>query len=131
LRDRLDVPARSGPDETGPDEIRAVNSLKVVDKGGRMIGAPGVVDRAGQPYAAITAVVTMDTIGQVLPGLRPEVRTWLDKAGVPIAGDPFFKYNVIDMARQLEVEVGFPVARPLTGDDRVLAGVLPAAVMRR
>ncbi len=87
---------------------------------------PGVIDRAAQPYVAIKAAVTMDTIGQVLPGLHPEVRTWLDGAGVPIAGGPFFKYNVIDMARHLEVEVGFPVARPLTGDDRVLAGVLPA-----
>ena len=29
------------------------------------------------------------------------------------AGQPFFKYNVIDMARQVEVEVGFPVAAPV------------------
>ncbi len=42
------------------------------------------------------------------------------------SGAPFWKYNVIDVERQLEVEVGFPVAIPVAGDDRVLAGVLPA-----
>ena len=42
------------------------------------------------------------------------------------AGQPFCKYNVIDMDRQLEVEAGLPVAAPATGDDQVLAAVLPA-----
>jgi effector-binding domain-containing protein len=41
-------------------------------------------------------------------------------------GLPFWKYNVIDMERELEVEVGVPVAAAAAGDDRVLAGVLPA-----
>lgn len=87
---------------------------------------PSVVERSAQPYAAIKAFVTMETLGQVLPPLCPEVHTWLDGAGVAITGDPFFKFNVIDMARGLEVEVGFPVGRPVAGDDRVLTGVLPA-----
>jgi effector-binding domain-containing protein len=33
---------------------------------------------------------------------------------------------VIDMDRVLEVEVGVPVVTPVDGDDRGLAGVLPA-----
>jgi GyrI-like small molecule binding domain len=45
---------------------------------------------------------------------------------MPPAGPPFWKYNVIDMDRGLEVEVAVPVAAPVDGDDRVLAGVLPA-----
>ena len=72
----------------------------------------------------------METFGQVLPGLHPEVRRWLDKAGVPIAGDPFFKYNAIDMAHELEVEVGFPVERTVVGDECVLAGVIPPGRLR-
>ena len=90
-----------------------------------MFEEPKVVERASQPYAAIRAFVTMETIGQVLPGLHPEVRRWLDKEGAAIAGDPFFKYNVIDMAHEMEVEVGFPVDRAVVGDERVLAGVIP------
>src|SRR5262249_60326857 len=42
------------------------------------------------------------------------------------ADAPFFKFNVIDMARELVVEAGVPVATDLPGDDEVISGVLPA-----
>jgi effector-binding domain-containing protein len=87
---------------------------------------PGIVQRAAQPYVAIRALVTMRSFGEVMPGLHPEVRGWLRSRGVEPAGQPFFKYNVIDMDRQLEVEAGFPVAAPVPGEDRVLAASLPA-----
>ena len=90
-----------------------------------MAPQPGIIQRTEQPYVAIRALVTMQTIGRVLPGLLPEVSSWLSSQGVHPAGPPFFKFNVIDMERQLEVEVGFPVAAAMTGDDQVLAGVLP------
>jgi effector-binding domain-containing protein len=91
-----------------------------------MAPQPRIIQRTEQPYVAIRALVTMQTLGEVAPGLHPEVRSWLRAQGVQPAGQPFFKYTVIDMDRQLEVEVGFPVAAPLTGEDRVLAGTLPA-----
>ena len=36
------------------------------------------------------------------------------------------KNNVIDMARQLEIEAGVPVAAPIDGDGAVFSAVLPA-----
>jgi RNA polymerase sigma-70 factor (ECF subfamily) len=81
--------------------------------------------RNDQPYVAIKALVTMETLGTVLPGLQPEVRGWLQARGVAPSGDPSFKYNVIDMERELEVEVGFPVAHAMAGDERAQSGVLP------
>src|SRR5215469_5944676 len=91
-----------------------------------MTAQPSIVKRTEQPYVAIRAFVTVQTLGAVLPGLHPEVRSWLRSHGAQPAGEPFFKYNVIDMERQLEVEVGFPVAAPVTGEDQVLAAVLSA-----
>jgi effector-binding domain-containing protein len=91
-----------------------------------MAAQPGIVQRIKQPYAAIRAFVTMQTFADVMPALHPEVRSWLGSKGVQPAGRPFFRYNVIDMDRQLEVEAGFPVAVPVTGEDRVLAAALPA-----
>ena len=41
-------------------------------------------------------------------------------------GAPFLKYNVIDMARQLEIEAGVPVAAAIDDDGDVLSGVLPS-----
>jgi len=55
-----------------------------------------------------------------------EVFGWLGDRGLAPAGPPFLKYNVIDMARELEMENGVPVAAPVKGDDLVVAGVLPA-----
>jgi effector-binding domain-containing protein len=91
-----------------------------------MAAQPEIVQRIEQPYVAIRAFATMQTVGDVVPRLHPEVRDWLRSRGVQPAGQPFFKYNVIDMDRKLEIEAGFPVAAPVTGEDRVLAAALPA-----
>jgi effector-binding domain-containing protein len=90
-----------------------------------MLSEAQVIERPAQPYVAIKEHVTMATIGQVLPGLHPHVFAWLGERGISPAGAPFWKYNVIDMSRELEVEVGVPVAAPAKGDDLVLAGTLP------
>jgi len=54
------------------------------------------------------------------------VFAWLGARGVAPAGPPFFKYNVIDMAGELEVEGGVPIAQAVEGDAQVISGVLPA-----
>jgi effector-binding domain-containing protein len=90
-----------------------------------MSATPEITERPDQPYVAIRAHVTM----QELAGLGQrigDVFGWLGARGVPPAGAPFFKYNVIDMERQLEVEAGVPTAAELDGDDQVITGVIPA-----
>jgi effector-binding domain-containing protein len=91
-----------------------------------MSSAPEIETRAGQPYVAIRAQVTMEEIGTVVPPLNQEVFAWLGARGAAPAGAPFWKYNVIDMAAKLEIEAGAPVAAAVAGDDRVVSGVLPA-----
>ena len=90
-----------------------------------MSAAPEIVIRTEQPYVAISARVTMSE----LPGLGArlgEVFGWLGARGLAPAGAPFFKYNVIDMARELEMEAGVPVAAAVDGDGHMVSGVLPA-----
>ena len=70
---------------------------------------------------------TMDTI--LLP-LEPQVFAWLRERDIRPSGPLFWKYNVIDMDRLLEVEVGVPVTAPVDGDDRVLAGGAPGGPVR-
>jgi effector-binding domain-containing protein len=101
-----------------------------------MLTAPEVVELAAQPYVAIGARVTMQTMGAVLPELHPQIfawlaerdilPAWLAEGDVAPVGLPFWKYDVIDMEREMEVEVGAPVANAVNGDDRVLAAALPA-----
>jgi effector-binding domain-containing protein len=90
-----------------------------------MLAEPTVIQRADQPYVAIRALVTMESLGAVVPPLNKEVFGWLAARGAVATGAPFWKYNVIDMERRLEVEAGAPVAAAMSGDDRVLAGVIP------
>lgn len=90
---------------------------------------PEITTRTEQPYVAVRERVTMDGI----PGLGArlgEVFGWLGARGLAPAGPPFFRYNVIDMMRELEIEAGVPVAAAVpTGDGAegpVVSGVLPA-----
>jgi effector-binding domain-containing protein len=86
---------------------------------------PTIVQRAAQPYVAIRRTITMTTFPEIADRL-PEVFGWLGSRGVPPAGPPFFRFNVIDMARELEVEAGVPVAAPVEPDGEILAATLPA-----
>ena len=90
-----------------------------------MSAAPEIVTRAEQPYVAVRAKVTMGEIAAFARRFG-EVFGWLDGHGLVPAGPPFFKYNFIDMARELEVEAGVPVAAAVDGDGEVVSGVLPA-----
>src|SRR5258708_7216082 len=62
----------------------------------------------------------------VVNKLFKELNKWARTQNVRPAGAPFLRYHVIDMAGQMDVEVGLPVATPLPGNDRVKPGVLPA-----
>jgi hypothetical protein len=56
-----------------------------------VLGQPELVHRGDQAYVAIKALVTMETLGAVLPGLHPEVRGWITARGAAPSGAPFFK----------------------------------------
>lgn len=86
---------------------------------------PEIETRTEQPYAAVRTHVTMSAIGEL--GARfGEVYAWLGARGVAPVGAPFFRYLVIDMMREIEVEAGVPVVSPVAGDEQIVAGVLPA-----
>ncbi|SEB93791.1 effector-binding domain-containing protein [Rhizobiales bacterium GAS191] len=91
-----------------------------------MLSKPMIVERAEQPYAAIRAKLAMQEIGRAADQLAPQLFGWLGAHRIGPAGAPFFKYNVIDMARQLEIEWGVPTAISIQPDGPVLGGILPA-----
>ena len=86
---------------------------------------PSIVERTEQPYVAIKGFITMDTFSAIADRLR-EVFAWLDDRAITPSGPPFFKYDVIDMERQLEVDAGVPIASVAEGDGDVFGHVLPA-----
>jgi effector-binding domain-containing protein len=90
-----------------------------------MSTAPEIVIRPEQPYVALRGHVSMAEIG-AFAVRTPEVYAWLGARGLPPAGPPFLKYNVIDMMRELEIDNGVPVAALVDGEGEMISGVLPA-----
>jgi effector-binding domain-containing protein len=94
---------------------------------------PRLADRAGQHYAAVPARVTMSSIASAIDQAFPEVSGYLTERAIVPAGPPFIRYLVIDMERELRIEMGVPTGVPVPGSGRVRPGVLPAgryAVLR-
>jgi effector-binding domain-containing protein len=87
---------------------------------------PKLDNRTEKHYAGIRKVVTMQEMGSgLIPQLIGEVFAWLGKNGIEPQGAPFMRYYVIDMAENMDIEIGVPVATPVTGDGRVNPGILP------
>ena len=91
-----------------------------------MLSEPKIEYRDEQPYVAIRTKVSMQEIPTVLPPLIPEVYAWLQKNHVATDHPCFFCYHRMDKDDMLEVDVGVPVDKVLSGDDRILADVFPA-----
>jgi effector-binding domain-containing protein len=91
-----------------------------------MLSTPEIEQRSEQPYAAITTTAAMGRIGEVASPLIGDVFAWLGSHGIEPAGPPLFRYLAIDMERELELDVGVPVAQPVPADGRVRARSLPA-----
>jgi effector-binding domain-containing protein len=87
---------------------------------------PHLEERDEQPYVGIRSSVTMENMGEVLPPLHGAVFAWLDGKGIEPSGPPFWRYNVIDMASEMEVEVAVPVSSPVPGGGDIIAGSLPS-----
>ena len=85
-----------------------------------------VIERSAQPYVAIKAQVTMQTLGTILPPLHGRVFDWLRERRTPAHGA-----SVLEVRRHRHgpgplVEVGVPVPARVNGDDLILSGLLPA-----
>lgn len=90
-----------------------------------MLSEPKVIQRAAQPYVSIRSCVPMAGISRAVDTNYPKLFEWLDREKVEPAAAPFIKYNVIDMARDLEIECGVPIDDMAEKADGLVAGLLP------
>jgi len=91
-----------------------------------MTKQPTIEHRAEQPTVFIPVEVTMQAFGPAIAAID-RVFAWLGERGIAPAGPPFFRYTRLgDMDGPMRVEVGVPVAAPVPGDGRVVAGAIPA-----
>ena len=95
-----------------------------------MNGTPQIHDRPEQHYVSLHHTVSMDGFSDVIDAGFPELFGWLGQRDVAPASAPLIRYDRIDMARTLDIELTVPIspadATCLRGDDRVKVGTLPA-----
>jgi hypothetical protein len=90
------------------------------------VGNPGVYERPDEHYMGIRTQTPFKGMFTVIDKhLFKELRDWMQQEGVEPAGLPFFRYYLINMEGQMDVEVGISVATALPGNGRVCPGVLP------
>jgi hypothetical protein len=90
-----------------------------------IVGEPKIEYRAEKPYMGIRVRVPMKGMFKVADQLRKELSVWFKQHHLEVAGPPFLRYHVIDMAGDMDIEVGFPVGTAIPDGTRVKAGVLP------
>jgi len=90
-----------------------------------MLTEPVRVERVAQPFLALRTLVTMKDMMHVLPGTIDRLFRWIGENGIAPRGPLIFKYNVIDMDAELEIDIGVPVDASVTGSGDFAVHVIP------
>ena len=78
-------------------------------------GLPKLIHRAAQPYVSIRSTETLQGMATVFHRLMPKLMAWAAANHVKPSGPEFIRFNVIDMAKGMEIELGFPVTATVRG----------------
>jgi effector-binding domain-containing protein len=82
-------------------------------------------ERAKQPTLMIRTTTSMQDLSNVLGKAYGAIVQYLGSLGVAPAGPPLAVYYNMDM-ENLDIGIGFPVAKALPGEGKIQAGEIPA-----
>ena len=83
-----------------------------------------IKEQAAQPTLSVRAHTPIDGLPKLLGESYGKIAGYLAKLGEEPTGAPFAAYYNMDM-QNLDVEIGFPVAKPLTGQGDIQASEVP------
>lgn len=83
-----------------------------------------IKERDVQPTLSVRARTPIDGLPQLLGESYGKIAGYLAALGEQPAGAPFAAYYNMDM-QDLDVEIGFPVSKPLAGKDIIQASEVP------
>ena len=90
------------------------------------IGAPGVEHRPARHTIGIRIVTPFEGMFAQVDILLKTLREWVNQHGLAEQGPYFLRYHCIDMAGDMDIEVGFVVKKPQAADGQIQPGVQPA-----
>lgn len=92
-----------------------------------MVNAPKIESRDEIGYLGIRTLATMQQLDSVIPQLHDEVHAWMKAESISPCGPPFVRYfDVSNMEGELDIEMGWPVKEPLSGNDTIVYSTIPA-----
>jgi len=95
-----------------------------------MTNTPQIHRQDEQHYVALHHTVSMDGFSSVIDSGYTELFGWLGAHGLAPAAAPLIRYDRIDMAGTLDIELAVPLtaadAERAPDDDRIKKGTLPA-----
>ena len=84
-----------------------------------------IIDLVSEPVLVIRTVTSVNNLPQEIGQAYHQIASYLQELGEQAAGMPFVAYYNLDM-ENLDVEMGFPVARELPGKDNIKPARIPA-----
>ena len=103
-----------------------MTEMTLVENTRTMVGNIRVYERPDEHYMGIRVQTPFKGMFTVIDKhLFKELRAWMKQEGVEPAGQPFFRFYIINMEGEMDVEVGIPVATALPGNGRVNPRVMP------
>ncbi|PKM76904.1 MAG: AraC family transcriptional regulator [Firmicutes bacterium HGW-Firmicutes-15] len=83
------------------------------------------LEKAAQLVISVRTRSSVENLPQVLGGTYGLIMNYLNEIGAEPAGAPFVGYFNMDM-QDLDIEVGFPVAKPLADKGELKSSEIPA-----
>ena len=103
-----------------------MTEMALVEKTRTMVSKPVIYERPDEHYMGIRVQTPFKGMFTLIDKhLLKEIRNWMKQEGVEPSGQPFFRFYIINMEGEMDVEAGIPVATALSGNGRVNTGVLP------
>jgi len=84
----------------------------------------GMIEKKSQPILLIRVTTSMQNLPQVIGKAYGSIFQYLNELGEQPADAPYTAYYNMDM-ENLDVEMGFPVSKPLQGKGEIKAGEFP------
>jgi effector-binding domain-containing protein len=86
-----------------------------------------ILEKTPQPILAIRSRTSVHELPKLMGDIYDRIGAYLSKLGEYPVGAPFTAYYNMNM-QDLDVEIGFPVARTLPASGDIQASVIPAGV---
>jgi effector-binding domain-containing protein len=84
-----------------------------------------IKEEQAQPVLSIRTRAAVQDLPNVIGESYGKIMQYMEKIGKHPAGAPFVAYYNMDMD-DLDLEIGFPVAEPLEGNDEINSSEIPA-----